>query len=357
MLMHPALVNAMCKLERDPDVGATVLARMATVEERCPGDAGELLEALYSMGIDWAVDYADSQGPVRPPGSSYKDKFHRPGSNKNNQNGNGPQQETYVAAPGAFDTPCFCYREQDVCNLQGCPHVHEGRTGTLCTDSEFKSTGICSNFKKCLHVHRWDEKKHGPIKDAKAKIPGASAQQMALKFAQTMMVGECANVTVSEIGQESDSDGVATGSESESEGEEVDENVEMMEGPRSTRGQLTERAKYLHAYQVSEAHDSDYEGATGEKSECSEESEARDSTFESMSQPESEDIDVEDDADMQQITYDPFDMTDMEQALRVCGGMSQGDIKEWSSHSTDLLKALITADELKWRKWRQECTV
>ena len=75
--------------------------------------------------------------------------------------------------------------------MDGCPHVHEGRTGAQCSDEEFKKTGLCANFKKCLNVHKIDEKKFGSLKDARAKIPGASALQMALKYTQTMMLGEC----------------------------------------------------------------------------------------------------------------------------------------------------------------------
>ena len=60
-VLHPVLVHAMEILQDDVKVGPTVLAKMAAVDMRYPGDAAELNEMLTELAAEWSVDYADNQ--------------------------------------------------------------------------------------------------------------------------------------------------------------------------------------------------------------------------------------------------------------------------------------------------------
>jgi hypothetical protein len=181
-IMHPALVRVMSVLEQDDSVGATVLAKMAAVEQADPGDSKALRDVLDLLAAEWAVDYADLQGPtVKHHDKLFPGQLHR--SNVTTQGA-----DHGVMAAGPFNTPCFAYREQGQCHLKDleCPHVHEGRTGVQCTNDEFVQKGLCSNFKRCLSEHKYDEGKFGKIKNAIDKYPGASPERMALKFSDVM---------------------------------------------------------------------------------------------------------------------------------------------------------------------------
>jgi hypothetical protein len=171
--MHPALVKLMSALEQDSNVGATVLAKMAAVEQTNPGDSKALRDVLELLGAEWAVDYADQQGPY----GKLKNKLNVPHT--------GSAVNDPVMVAGSFNTPCFEYREKGACSMTDCPHIHEGRTGVQCTDPEFEQTGLCSHFKKCLAEHKFDEVKFGTLKDAMAKFPVTSSERMALKYVQT----------------------------------------------------------------------------------------------------------------------------------------------------------------------------
>ena len=48
-ILHPALVGLMKTLEDDAQCGATVLARMAAVEQACPGDSEALWDILWKL--------------------------------------------------------------------------------------------------------------------------------------------------------------------------------------------------------------------------------------------------------------------------------------------------------------------
>jgi hypothetical protein len=177
-IMHPALVRAMSVLECDYStggVGAIVLAKMAAVEQSDPGDSKALRDVLDLMAAEWAVDYADMQ----VPGGKERLRYTLPHGNTTRSD------EALTMAAGPFNTPCFEYRERGVCKTPDCPHIHEGRTGIQCTDSEFELTGLCSKFKKCLDEHEFDEAKFGRLKDAVDKLPVTSAERMALKCAKT----------------------------------------------------------------------------------------------------------------------------------------------------------------------------
>jgi hypothetical protein len=182
-VLHPALVRAMSVLEHDADVGPTVLAKMASVEESHPGDSEKLKEKLKLLAADWAVDFADTQGSNAK--SSWLQQQGRQQLASRNAT-QGADRDVMGASP--FTTPCFGYREQGVCNLGdlGCPHVHEGRTGVQCTDDQFVQTGMCRYFKSCLNMHKYDEQKFGKIKDALAKLPAVSPERMALKHSSAM---------------------------------------------------------------------------------------------------------------------------------------------------------------------------
>jgi hypothetical protein len=177
-IMHPALVRVMSALEQDSSVGATVLAKMAAVEQSDPGDSSALREVLDLLAAEWMVDYADLQGPTVKHHDAARPSF--------GPRSNGTQAAVMGAGP--FNTPCFQYREQGVCITPGCPHIHEGRTGIQCVDSQYESTGLCSQFKRCLAVHKYDQAKFGLLKDAWEKFPGASPERMALKYAEAMML-------------------------------------------------------------------------------------------------------------------------------------------------------------------------
>jgi hypothetical protein len=204
------------------------------------------------------------------------------------------------------------------------------------------------------------------LKDAKEKVPNPSALWMMMKYQQVMMF-QGANVTAA-----NDDDFEQSTEEDSSEGDEPDEEVELMQGPRASRGQIPGKLKALHdcalagvevddeweAAVVDEhlssdasdmSEDTDGAGAETEQSEelYDDSTESPDTTFKTVSASDSESIESDENADNDQAPkpYDPFDMTDLAAALSDRGDMTPEDINTWSMQSVDLLKAILRSEE------------
>ena len=74
-------------------------------------------------------------------------QYTLPARYNNNTNPQFPRRPGTPGMAFAFTpTICFQYREQGKCTEEGCPMIHEGRSGNQCTDKQYLETGICSKI-------------------------------------------------------------------------------------------------------------------------------------------------------------------------------------------------------------------
>ena len=158
-----------------PEFGFKVMKFKGEREDEGRGyTAKELRRVLEKPAMDLLTNYVDMQ-PRGKGGRGGKggQRFYR-GDPKGGHDGY--SMGLTVAEGGKIESMCFEYRETGKCTSAKCGAMHTGRSGDACKDEQFLKTGECSNWRSCTHVHVWDEKKYGPIKDAIQKVDKSEAR-------------------------------------------------------------------------------------------------------------------------------------------------------------------------------------
>ena len=175
------LLNRMMKsLVNRKDLLMIICKPLMMCELRCPRDPVALMETLKMIARDLGDTDKGSQD-------------HRQGDRKRTNSGWRERTQGGAYAVEMSERICFFDREGKDCERKDCALKHGSGSGKTCSDKEYLSNGMCSNFSTCADMHPWDANKHGPIDAKLGKPPPANSKyspgvlKMSLKAISAMV--------------------------------------------------------------------------------------------------------------------------------------------------------------------------
>jgi hypothetical protein len=174
-LVESALDKMVATLYQDPALNKDLATPYTYVIESSNHNIPKMIAKLTSIARDLTIDPSGAA----PSHTSGDGNRRNPAYNRRGGS----------FAVGTFDPSkliCLVHRELGKCSRQGtntCQYNHGMRSGKLCSDAEYKKTGICSDFRACTNSHPWDDKVFGPVANLPAAARLGKAQRLYLDIA------------------------------------------------------------------------------------------------------------------------------------------------------------------------------